>query len=219
LIAFFGNALGCLDPAFVTAYPISEVVSDLHQFHGQFAVAVTKAAYEYFNQAVINQLQGLGVTGDDLFAVSKVLDGFRSTQTGAASTDVICQASDCLTPPFGVQVNDNFFSPGYLTLPSGGGQVLYTKKTLASDHPITDGTISTCTGASPVHVNVPFGTGQGASPVSVQFTHNYSIICNVHCGSTHMYSQVNVVGANSSARLVISLVGTVIITLAALLMI
>ena len=48
LIAYFGNALGCIAPGFATAYPVA--TSNMTAVHSGFPTPIGKAPYERFNQ-------------------------------------------------------------------------------------------------------------------------------------------------------------------------
>jgi plastocyanin len=119
LVQFFGAAIGCTGAGF-PSYTGNPNMNLVHTFQ----TPVDKAAYENFNQAVLNVLRQDGVVQDDLFAIAQVLDQFR---TGSGnSQNQICQARDCTTSPYTVLVgattpgsSQNFFNPPYYTVPKG----------------------------------------------------------------------------------------------------
>lgn len=118
LMGYFGqaNALGC-SAAFTNKFPAPTV--DMRSAHAEFQKPVDRAAFEYFNQAVIRVLAGYGVSNADLATVAKYLDGFRAHKTGAAPNNVICQAADCTKSPFSVKVAADYFNPPFMTVPRG----------------------------------------------------------------------------------------------------
>lgn len=135
LMGFFGAALGCNSAAFTSIYG-GGFQTDMTAVHANFQKRITKEAFEYFNQQVIDVLAGAGVENTDLFAVAKVLDGFRARATGATATNLVCQDPDCASSPFSVKVQPGYFNPAYLTATSG--TVITFFKTDLSPHIITE---------------------------------------------------------------------------------
>lgn len=135
LMGFFGVALGCNSAAFTSVYG-GGFSTDMTVVHASFQKRITKEAFEYFNQQVIDVLAGAGVENADLASVAKVLDGFRARATGAKATDLVCQDADCASSPFSVKVQPGYFNPAYLTATSG--TVIAFFKTDLSPHIITE---------------------------------------------------------------------------------
>lgn len=85
---------------------------------------------------MINVLASVGVSNEDLTAVSMVLDRYRATKTGAEHDDVICQDADCTNSPFYIKVANGYFNPPYVTMPKYTS-VIFSKYDL-SPHIVTE---------------------------------------------------------------------------------
>jgi len=139
LVGFFGQALGCNDSAFSTGAsntgpfnpslvaPLNAVHSKKNGNSGNFVLAVTAVAFDAFNEIVTGFLLTAGVAPADLSGVSGALTGsFRSANTGASSTNIVCQDSSNCDSSFEVGMISLGFTPSKIVIDSGYGVGLTT---------------------------------------------------------------------------------------------
>jgi plastocyanin len=180
LIAFFGNALGCVAPG----YP--PVVNPNMKAIHTFPKPIDKSAYEYFNQVVLGFAYTAGVQTADLYSLATALDTFRNG--GASGVDQVCQASDCNKAPFTVLLADFFFNPPYYSVPVGGALKFVVSG--ESAHTATQGVaFSSCTTASKPVIDKSFTKqNQTATTPALSTAGNFYFYCKYHCG-IGMYGQ------------------------------
>jgi plastocyanin len=203
LVQFFGAAIGCNAPGF-PSYSGNPNMMLVHTFQK----SVDKAAYEHFNQQVINVLRQDGVVQDDLFAIAQVLDQFRTGNGNSANQ--ICQSSDCTTSPYTVEVGattagstQTFFNPPFYTVPSGN-QVEWVLTNSAHTVTQAEGT-SVSNRCSQEKKGFDFKLSKAGATAKQTFKEKEGTqvpyYCMYHCsepsGET-MYAQVNVVAATTS---------------------
>jgi hypothetical protein len=161
LVAFFGEGLGCTDPAFSRTnnsgpYNPSNVVTmrEAHQVKTGttpgFERAITADAFDAFNEVVVGFLRTNGAAPRDLRSVSIVLDSFRNVATGATATNQICNDATCLTS-FEVAVSSLGFYPNYITILNGVALSLLVVNGTHSVSATTASNANACTaGSNPV---------------------------------------------------------------------
>jgi len=201
LMGFFGSALGCNSQTFTSAY--SGFATNLQAVHGSGNLkrVVSKAAFEYFNEQVINVLASHGVSTEDLALVSQFLDGFRSTKTGATATNAVCQDPDCTSSPFAIKVAPNYFNPSYVTMPKNT-IVVFSKYDL-SPHIITEAANGTgeCTEATNPAFEIDL-TGASAPQDTDPITRDVDFFDVVNCtGTNALTGQIRVMGTNSAVTI------------------
>ena len=149
------------------------------------------------------QLRFLGVSNADLYAVSQVLDTFRGPRLHPTVPDnAVCQDADCNTSPFTVQADDvtaaNYFSPSYVTIPSGGSVQFVNAG--ARSHTATQGTYTPNGACSAASGGFNSQIAPGSSFTTPAITASTKFFCNFHCANLadtiQMGGMINVAAAS-----------------------